>query len=156
MQTRFTDSVWGIPHPPVLLFPNLSYMEEAVLKQENALQEEQRVLHVAAMALRAQPSTCQALPTVWEHPSLGSVLLVPLLLLFDPTPSPECHNPLWSGSHLPSAHVAARGKSCSTAWSCGGWSWRDALLKSLLPSMQPQQHQLPWSDSLMSLSRKHR
>lgn len=84
-----------------------------------------------------------------EHPSLSSVLLVSLLLLMGPTPSPECCNPVWSGSHLPSAHVAVRRKSCSTAWS-SGWFWGDALLKSLLLSMQ---HQLPCSDSPRSWSR---
>lgn len=66
MHNRITDSVWDIPHPSLFLFPNLNYVEEVVLKQENALQEEARLLHIAAMALRAQPTTWQVLPTGWS------------------------------------------------------------------------------------------
>lgn len=64
MQNRITDSVWDILHLPLFLFLNLNYVEEAVLKQEIALREEQRLLHIAAMALRAQPTTCQVLPAL--------------------------------------------------------------------------------------------
>lgn len=151
MRNRITDSVWGIPQPPLFLFPNLNSMEEAVLKQGNALQEEQRLLHIAAMALRAQPvryfllymsvhlwaasSWCLFCSCLIPHQVLSAVipcgLTSPLLMW------------LWGGRAAAMLGVVL---------GLGGMLCSNPFCFQIMPLQQPQ---LPQSDSPMSLSGKH-
>ena len=55
------------------LLPNLKYIEEEGLTQEYDLQEEQKLLHVAATAIRS--SACSVLPTLCKHRSVSVFLL---------------------------------------------------------------------------------